>query len=292
MFKNALIYTFTGQPSLLIAEEGMQAFAPCAPSQDKATGWAPPRGLENSPLIESVGNQWIAKFIIETKSVPGSLVKRHLDERIAKIEQEQGRKPGRKESRELREDIVRELLPSAFPKTAAVWVWIDRSRSRIVLDTSSQTKADEVITALVRAFDGITIAPLNTQKSPQMCMTAWLQDSDTAPECFVLGRHVELKSYDEMKSVVKFDRHHLDDEQMRLHIGQGKLPTKLALEWEGRVSFVLTEGMALRKIAFMDVAIEGRDEKADAFDADVAIATGELRPLIDELEEALGGQLQ
>ena len=292
MFKNAIIYTFTGEGIFLRTSDHMQAFAPCAPSQDKATGWAPPRGLENSPLIESVGNQWIAKFIIETKSVPGSLVKRHLDERIAKIEREQGRKPGRKESRELREDIVRELLPSAFPKTAAVWVWIDRSRSRIVLDTPSQTKADEVITALVRAFDGITIAPLNTQKSPQMCMTAWLQDSDTAPECFVLGRHVELKSYDEMKSVVKFDRHHLDDEQMRLHIGQGKLPVKLALEWEGRVSFVLTEGMALRKIAFMDVAMESRDDDADAFDADVAIATGELRPLIDDLEEALGGQLQ
>jgi len=292
MFKNALIYTFTGQPSLLVAEEGMQAFEPCAPSQDKATGWASPRGLENSPLIESVGNQWIAKFIIETKSVPGSLVKRHLDDRIAKIEQEQGRKPGRKESRELREDIVRDLLPSAFPKTAAVWVWIDRSRSRIVLDTSSQNKADEVITALVRAFDGITIAPLNTQKLPQMCMTAWLQDSDTAPECFVLGRHVELKSYDEMKSVVKFDRHHLDDEQMRLHIGQGKLPVKLALEWEGRVSFVLTEGMALRKIAFMDGAMESRDDDADAFDADVAIATGELGPLIHGLEDVLGGQLK
>ena len=297
MFKNALTFTFTAATPLdLLSAEvslGKQVFAPCEPTQDKSVGWVPPRGPEHGALIESVGGQWIAKFQIETKAVPGEVVKRKLAELAAQIEQTQGRKPGKKESRELREAIVHELLPMAFPKTASVWVWIDRERGRIVLDTSSQGKADEAVTALVRAIDGINIGLLNTQVSPQAAMTSWLFGTpDQWPEHFAAGRHVELRSSDEAKALVKFDRHHLDDEQMRLHIGQGKLPTKLALDWEGRVSFVLTEGGALRKIDYLDGVLDGRHEEESGFDADVAIATGELGQLIDHLTEAMGGELK
>jgi recombination associated protein RdgC len=297
MFKNALIYTLTAATPLdLLSAEvslGKQVFAPCGPTQDKSAGWVPPRGQEHGALIESVGGQWVAKFQIETKAVPGEVVKRKLAELAAQIEQAHGRKPGKKETRELREAIVHELLPHAFPKTAAIWVWIDRERGRIVLDTSSRGKADEAVTALVRAIDGINIGLLNTQVSPQAAMTSWLFGApDQWPEHFAAGRHVELRSSDEAKALVKFDRHHLDDEQMRLHIGQGKLPTKLALDWEGRVSFVLTEGGALRKIDYLDGVLDGRHEEESGFDADVAIATGELGQLIDHLTEAMGGELK
>lgn len=296
MFKNATILTYSSpEPLDILAAEvamGLQLFSPCGPSQDKSTGWAPPRGPEHGALIEAIGGHWIAKFVIETKTVPGPMVKRKLDERGAHIEVTEGRKPGRKESRYLREDIVQELLPHAFPKTASVLVWIDRDCGRIVLDTASQGKTDEVVTALVKALDGVHISMLNTQMSPQAVMTAWLSDAGTQPLSLAPGRYVELCSNDESKSLVKFDRHHLDDEQMRLHIGQGKLPTKLAMHWNDRVSFVLTEGMALRKIEFLDAVFDNAAEHDDVFDADVAIATGELGQLIDCLVKGLGGPLE
>jgi len=102
-----------------------------------------------------------------------------------------------------------------------------------------------------------------------------------------------LKSADELKSVVKFTRHPIDPEQMLLHIGQGKLPTKLALDWDGRVSCVLTESTVLTKVAFLDGVFEDNASAEDegGFDADVAIATGELSALINDLTEALGGEL-
>jgi recombination associated protein RdgC len=75
----------------------------------------------------------------------------------------------------------------------------------------------------------------------------------------------------------------------------GKMPTRLALTWSDRVSFVLTEAMQLKKLAFLETVFEGAaaspgDGKDDNFDADVAIATGELRKLIPDLIEALGGE--
>ena len=69
-----------------------------------------------------------------------------------------------------------------------------------------------------------------------------------------------------------------------------KLPTKLAMSWDDRVSFVLTEGLQLKKIAFQDTVFEGQKQDDAGFDADVAIATGELSKLIPDLILALGGE--
>lgn len=269
-------------------------FEPCGATQEVSMGWVPPRGDKHGALVELVSGHRILRFVIESKGVPGSVIKRHLDERIADIEAKEGRKPGRKESRELRDEIVHDLLPMAFAKTSTVMVWMDLQTGRLVLDCASQGKADEVITALVKAFDGLQLSALNTQMSPQAAMTAWLTGTaDDWPAHFAPGREVELKSGDEMNSVVKFTRHHLEDEEMRRHISQGKLPTKLALDWDGRVSFVLTEGTQLKKVAFLDGVFEDNATAEDGggFDADVAIATGELGALITDLTAALGGEL-
>lgn len=298
MFKNVMVYRIGDGWSAPVEqlEEALakMPFVPCSATQDKALGWVPPRGDAHGPLVETVAGHRILRFQIETKGVPGSVVKRHLEERVAHIEAKEGRKPGRKESRELRDEIVHDLLPMAFAKTSSVTVWLDLAAGRLVLDTTSLAKADEVTTALVQAFDGLRLSPMNTQVSPQAAMTAWLTGgADDWPAHFAPGREVELKSGDEMKSVVKFTRHHLEDEEMRRHIGQGKLPTKLALDWDGRVAFVLTEGAALAKVAFLDGVFEdnaGAEDNA-GFDTDVAIATGELGALINDLTEALGGEL-
>jgi recombination associated protein RdgC len=90
--------------------------------------------------------------------------------------------------------------------------------------------------------------------------------------------------------VVRYARHPLDTDEVRQYVESGKLPTRLALTWDSRVSFVLTEGLQLKKLAFQDVVFEGAG-KDDGFDADAAIATGELRKLLPDLLAALGGEL-
>ncbi|MDD2729802.1 recombination-associated protein RdgC [Malikia sp.] len=298
MFKNVMVYRLA--PDWAMEVEAMEAalaklpFQPCGATQPESHGWAPARGQANGALVELVAGQRILRFMHESKAVPGSVVKRRLEERCAQIEQKEGRKPGRKESRELRDELVRELLPMAFARTSSVLVWLDLANGRLVLDCASQGKADTLVTALVECLAGLRVSLLNTQVSPQAAMTQWLSGSaDEWPEHFAPGREVELKSGDEMNSVVKFTRHPLEDEEMKRHIAQGKLPTKLALDWEGRVSFVLTEGTQLKKVAFLDGVFEEQAGAEDngGFDSDVAIATGELAALITDLTTALGGEL-
>ncbi len=88
---------------------------------------------------------------------------------------------------------------------------------------------------------------------------------------------------------MRYARNPLDIEEVQSHIDAGKLPTKLALTWDDRVSFVLTEGLQIKKVSFLDTVFEGTKSDDSGFDADVAIATGELRKLLPNLFDALGG---
>jgi recombination associated protein RdgC len=72
---------------------------------------------------------------------------------------------------------------------------------------------------------------------------------------------------------------------------EGKLPTQLALSWEGKASFVLTESLVLKKVTFLDGVMEDAGGDEDKFDADVALSTGTLGPLLADLIDALGGEM-
>ena len=266
-------------------------FLECGATQEQSLGWVPPRGDAHGPLAESVGGQWILRFMVESKVLPGSVLARRVKEKAERIEQETGRKPGKKESKELKEEAKLDLLPMAFTKQGSMWVWIDTALRLLVLDTGSQGRADEVVTLLVESLPGLSVSLLNTQTSPQAAMSHWLSTQE-APVGFTVDRECELKSADEAKAVVRYARHPLDIEEVQAHIAAGKLPTKLALTWDDRVSLMLTEGLQIKKVSFLDTVFEGTKADDGGFDTDVAIATGELVKLIPDLIEALGGEAQ
>jgi recombination associated protein RdgC len=255
-------------------------------------GFVPPRGEAHGPLAESVGGQWILRFMVEAKVLPGSVLARKVQDKVDQIERETGRKPGKKEKRDLKDEAKLDLLPMAFTKMGSMWVWIDPQARTLVLDTGSQARADEVVSQLVELLPaGFAVALLHTQTSPQTAMAHWLKEQDP-PAGFTVDRECELKSPDETKAVVRYARHPLDIEEVQQHIQAGKLPTRLALTWDDRVSFVLTEGLQLKKIAFLDTVFEGQAQDEGGFDTDVAIATGELSKLLPDLIEALDGEAE
>ena len=270
-------------------------FVPCGASQEKAVGWLEPRGIAHGPLIEVIGGQWLFKLMMEMKVVPGSVVKRKVEEQVAHIEATTGRKPGKKEKKELGEDARLALMPMAFSKQSSVQVWVDPVAGLLITDAGSQAKADEVMTWLIKAVDGLAVSLINTQVSPAAAMATWLSTKEAPPD-FTVDRECELKAPDESKAVVRYTRHALDTDEVAQHIAMGKMPTRLALTWNDRVSFVLTEALQLKKITFLEGVFEGNtaspgDGKADNFDTDAAIATGELQGLIPDLIEALGGEM-
>lgn len=297
MFKNALIYKLAGaklSASALSEKLSANPFISCGSTQEKSVGWIPPRG-EHAALVESIGGHLIAKLAIETKSVPKSEIDKQVQEAAEHIERIIGRKPGKKEKRAMQDEARLTLLPNAFPKLKHVLVWIDQSAGTIVINAGSQSAADEVISALLHSVNDLRVSLIQTTTSPQAAMTQWLlSDHLDMPGAFAIERECVLKSNGEDAATVKFNQHNLDNPDVRKHVTEGKLPTHLALSWDGKTSFVLTETLQLKKIAFLDGVMDasGTDKNEDRFDADVALATGLLATVIAELIEALGGEMQ
>ena len=269
-------------------------FSPCGLTQEKSVGWIAPRN-ESGLLVESIGGHWIMKLRIETKSVPAEAINRAVAESCTQIETTTGRKPGKKETRELKDEARLTLLPMAFTKQSAVLLWIDPTTRLLVIDATSSGRTDEVLTCLAKTIDGLGAMLLQTTQSPVSAMADWLL-SQESPAGFSIDRECELKAADDSKAVVRYSRHALDIDEVQQHISHGKLPTRLALTWEGRVSFVLTGALQIKKVTMVngvldDSAATAGDGKDDRFDADVAIATGELSALIPALLGALGGEV-
>ena len=94
---------------------------------------------------------------------------------------------------------------------------------------------------------------------------------------------------------MKYTRHTLDTDEVAVHLQQGKMPAYLAMTWADHVSFVLTDELKIKRVKFLDVetssgAGTSGDGQDDTFDANAALATGELSQLMGDLLDALGGE--
>jgi recombination associated protein RdgC len=298
MFKNALVYRIDqwDAPAIADIESRLDAarFVECGASQPESIGFVEPRNEKHGLLAEQVAGQIILKLCTETKAVPGGVIKDELERRLDVVEAETGRRPKGKRAKELKEEIVRELLPRAFPKRGNTVVWLSPADQRLVIGVSSPKKADRVVSQLVDLLGGgFRVTQMQTQLSAATAMSEWLTTKEPPPG-FTIDRECELKQPDSEKSTVRYARHALEIDEVGEHIRQGKLPTQLALTWDSRVSFVLNEQGALRKIKLLDVVLEGVEKKGDGdngFDADVVLMTGEMGRLIPDLIDALGGWL-
>lgn len=294
-FRNLRAYRldegWSSDPAALDAALARAAFEPCSASQMESHGWVPPRGNPGELVVTVQGQQLIA-LGTEQKLLPASVVRQYVQGRLEELEAQQGYKPGRGQIREVKEQVTAELLPRAFVKRRLTYVWIDPVGRWLVVDASSAAKADEVIEQIKRALDSLPLLPLHTTLSPTTAMTEWLAAGE-APTPFTIDRDCELRSMAEEKATVRYTRHLLEVEDIRRHLEAGKRATRLALTWNDRVSFVLTEDMHVKRLAFLDLLKEQSEKDSadggDAFEADFAIMAGELTRLLNDLLAALGG---
>jgi recombination associated protein RdgC len=161
-----------------------------------------------------------------------------------------------------------------------------------VIDAASPSKADDVIKLLLKAVDKLPLESLRVQSSPVAVMTGWLE-SDEAPYNFTIDQDTELRATGESKAAVRYVKHSLDPEDIRRHIAAGKQCTRLAMTWNSRVSFVLTESLAVKGVKPLDVIKENETitySDDERFDNDMMLMTGELSKMMADLVEALGGE--
>lgn len=297
MFKNLQIYRLPKPWAISIEDfsKGLatRLFQKPGNQDSESRGWvAPQKGGE---LVHAVGGHWLITLRIEKKLLPSSVVKQVAQERVEDIEEQEGRRVGRKELREIKERVADELLPRAFTTRHHLNAWIDPTDGWLIVDAGSSSKAEDVIELLGKSLEEFPLSMLHTEISPSTAMTEWLLSGE-APAGFSIDRDCEMKSPLEEKPCVRYARHTLDGEEIKQHITAGKLPTRLALTWDDRMSFVLTEKGEIKSIAFTDVVLDevGNDAETaeEIFDTNFALLTGEVTRFLPQMIAALGGEAE
>jgi len=277
MFDNLTIYRVASnwEPKLDALEP--HQFHPCLPSQERSVGLVPVVGLAQ-PLVERIAGALVLRVMVETRSVPAQVLARRAEELGALSERETGRASGRGLRAEHKEQARLELLPRAFPRRTSVYCWIDTEARLLVLGTASGKLAELVATTLVRALDGLALAPLRTKVSPTQRLVEWVAQGEAAHP-FYLGQDARLARHDQ---AVKFKAFPLEDEHIQELTTAGFKLTELGLEVPGRGSFTLTGSGVVKGIKLV--------EKAEETLSGVYLGVTETRTLILQLVEALGGE--
>lgn len=297
MFRNAQIYRLPKKWSITagqLAEHlAPQAFTPAGNLDMLSQGWVSPRESSSS-LVHQVNRQFLLRLQTEKKILPSSVINQVTRDRAKELEEQQGFPPGRKQTKELKDQVTDELLPRAFTRLSGMWVWIDPVNGWLVADASASARAEEALKLLFKAVPKFPLETVRTVMSPGAAMTDWLV-SDEAPDGFTVDQDTELRSSAESRATVRYVRHTLEADQIRQHIETGKQCTRLALTWADKISFTLTDAMAVKKIALLDVLKEdtgaiGKNDD-ERFDGNFMLFTGEMSKLLAALVDALGGPI-
>lgn len=293
-FKNLLVYRLNETKIKADdLEEKLRdnTLQPCGGFEMESRGWVAPRGGDR--FLYSLQRQWLITFGVNQKLLPGSIITQVAKERAEKLAEKQEHPVGRKQMRDIRERVLEELMPKALSRRRTLNTWIDPVNHWLVIDTAADKKADELLESLLGADIELEPKRLECKQSPSAQMTLWL-NSGKVPAPFTIDQDLELKASGDSRAVVRYVNHPLEGKEIREHIAGGKTATRLGMTWKNRVSFVLTDQLQIKRVAFLDILkdeTESQAEDADEqFDIDFTLMTGELAAMLADLVDALGGE--
>ncbi len=296
-FKNIQAYRFS-KPLEFTAEQlneqlAENVFVPCGSQDLNRTGWAPPLGRHGTEFVHAANGYLMICLKRQDKLLPPAVVNEELEEKALAIEESESRKLPRKERQNLKDEIMFSLLPKAFTRSSLQYAYISPKDNLLVIDASSDKRAEELLSTLREAVGSLSAIPLTAKNQPIDVMTQWVNSGRMA-ENFVLGEECELRDNANVKSVIRCKNQDLASTEIINHLKAGMHVSKLALSWQERVECVIDEKLCIKRLRFSDLVQEKAseveaDDAAQQFDVDFAIMTLELSGFLKALTGAFGG---
>lgn len=263
---------------------------PIAPLELGTYGFVPPMDGDTTAMTLTVGDHVMVVLGGEQKILPGSSINGILAKRIKEFEDKEGRSPGSRMRRSMKDDIVTELLPKALTKPSRTAAILNAKHGYIAVDTPSRKVAEGVVGELRRALGSFPALPINPGVAPRSVMTEWVSGEEL-PEGLALGEEVELRDAADSGAVVKFRKHELLCGEIEKHLESGKQATRLALSFNDHITFTIDEALSLRKFRLLDGAADSlADIDADDLEGELrgrfALMAAELEKAFEMLEPA------
>jgi recombination associated protein RdgC len=292
-FRNLTLFRFPTSLDLTEIENRLAecALKPVGALELSSRGFISPFGRDGESLSHKISDAIWLSVGSEEKILPGAVVNDLLARKLEEIERKEGRKPGGRARKRLKEDLVHELLPRAFVRPGRTDALLDLGHGLCVVDSSSRKSAENVVSEIRHALGSFPALPVNAEVAPRNVLTGWIA-GEPLPEGLSLGDECELKDAADKGAVVKCQRQELQGDEIAKHLESGKQVTRLALTLDDHVSFVLGEDLVVRKFKLLDGAVDSlesteRDDLRAELDARFALMAAEAKRLFSVLEPAL-----
>jgi recombination associated protein RdgC len=219
----------------------------------------------------------LIRFGKEEKSLPSAVIREALEVKVAEIELIEGRKVGRKEKADMKDELIFTMRPKAYAKRTDVWMHIDSKAGFIAIHSTNGSMIEQSFKHLQTMLGSFPMVPLQAQVSPSSLMTDWLLKNvvpaslETGDECDIVESGID-------RSSIRFKALEPLSEDVTRHLEQGMSVKSLALRWTDKISFVLHDDLTIRKIKWDDAIKEAAFNDSDGgglsdLDANFALAS-------------------
>ncbi len=266
------------------------AFKPCGTFNERSMGFEMPVEGAGDLLCRRVAGADLLQLRIQSRILPAAAVKEALADRVAAFSERTGRAPGRREKRELKEEVTADLLPKALLKSERVAAFYLVNEDLLGVATPSAAKAELLLDTLRGALGSLQAVPLAyRQPASSLMHQIFLGDG---PREFGLGRECRMKDPSEPKSTVNWLDMDLGDKTVRSHVAGGLALDRLGFQFDGLVRCTLDQDLVIRKLRLE--GIEELDELDDEdplarHDAEFTLLVGLIGRLLGALKKNLKG---
>lgn len=230
-------------------------------------------------------------YIKEVRTVPTAYLKERVNEELKAMGE---LRPSRTKRKQVIDRLHFELLPKMIPKRTRVKGYYDSKLRVFVLETRSETLAEDFLSLVRHSKGGLLTYPIVTTNSNNELvrvsniLTSWLHNADNLPADFSYGEAVTLKGSDSESVTVR--NYGIESQEVREYLGLGFKVVDIGLLYKDDIAFMLNDDLILSKVMPLKsepVTTDSDTTPIDKFKADVIIATADLRDLLTVIKKEL-----
>lgn len=293
-FNNTVIYHYeldkTDDLTTLLMEKKLK---PCPPHARFIYGWLP---VITDEFVQTIAGCHFICLGKEERILPRGVIHRLLAERIETLEAQQNRTIKRSEKAQIAEELEFELLPKAFCIQKRMPALLDTMTKRLLINTTSANQASQLTALLHQSIPGLHLEPLHCEENLAIRFAEWINHPATLPSSLRLASDCLLFSLDDEKKRFNCKGYELPAEEILTLLSQGLAVAEIALVWNERIQFTLTQDLVFKRLKCMEYLVDEwedirkLDDEALQQDAALMLLLGELRGLINDVLHALQPQ--